>query len=110
MTRGQLREALKSGDVVRVLHGVYVRSDTELTELVKAQAAALVVGETAVLCDRTAAWVHGVGCLRYAELDAMPPLESCVLRGHEPTERREVVRPIAGPAIRGHHDCSTGSA
>ncbi|MET0526519.1 MAG: DUF559 domain-containing protein [Nocardioides sp.] len=91
MTRGQLREALKSGLVVRLLHGVYVRSDTERTELVKAHAAALVVGETAVLCDRTAAWVHGVSCLRYAELDAMPPLESCVLRGREPTERGEVI-------------------
>jgi len=63
----------------------------ELTELVRAQVAALVLGPTAVLCDRTAAWVLGVDCLAYAELDAPPPLESCVLRGHEPTERREVV-------------------
>jgi len=52
---------------------------------------ALVVGRTAVLCDRTAAWVHGVDCLSYAELDDPPPVESCVLRGHEPTERPEVV-------------------
>ena len=44
-----------------------------------------------MLCDRTAAWVLGVDCFRYAELDCIPPLESCVLRGHEPTERREVV-------------------
>jgi hypothetical protein len=29
--------------------------------------------------------------MRYAELDLLPPLESCVLPGHEPTERQEVV-------------------
>jgi hypothetical protein len=49
-----------------------------------------VLGATAVLCDRTAAWVLGVDSFRYAELDGVPRLESCVLRGHEPTERREV--------------------
>lgn len=68
-----------------------MRADVELTEIARAQVAALVMGPTAVLCDRTAAWVLGVDCLAYAELDDPPPLESCVLRGHEPTQRPEVV-------------------
>jgi hypothetical protein len=76
---------------VRVFRGAYVRSDIELDELSRAQAAALVLGPTAVLCDRTAAWVWGVDCYGYAELDGVPRLESCVLRGHEPTERGEVL-------------------
>jgi Protein of unknown function (DUF559) len=44
-----------------------------------------------VLCDRTAAWVLGVDCMAYAELDDPPPLESCVRRGQEPTQRPEVI-------------------
>ncbi len=90
-TRAQLRRAIESREVVRVVHGAYLRSDVELTATTRAQTASLVLGPTAVLCDRTAAWVLGVDCFRYAELDGVPRLESCVLRGHEPTERREVV-------------------
>jgi Protein of unknown function (DUF559) len=90
-TRARLRQAIDGREVVRPIRGGYVRADVELTELVRAQVAAQVLGPTAVICDRTAAWVLGVDCMSYAELDAQPPLESCVLRGHEPTERAEVV-------------------
>jgi hypothetical protein len=90
-TRARLRKAVASREVVRPVRGAYLRADVELTEIARAQVMALVVGRTAVLCDRTAAWVHGVDCLSYAELDDPPPVESCVLRGHEPTERPEVV-------------------
>lgn len=89
-TRARLRRAVESREVIRLVRGGYLRADVELTEIARAQAAALVMGPTAVLCDRTAAWVLGVDCLAYAELDVPPPLESCVLRGHEPTERPEV--------------------
>lgn len=90
-TRARLRKAIEAREVIRPIRGAYLRSDVELTEIARAQVAALVMGPTAVLCDRTAAWVLGVDCMAYAELDAPPPLESCVLRGHEPTERPEVV-------------------
>ena len=89
-SRARMRRALESREVVRVVRGAYVRSDVELTEITRAQAALLALGPTAVLCDRTAAWVLGVDCFRFAELDGVPRLESCVLRGHEPTERSEV--------------------
>ena len=90
-SRSRLRQAVTSREVARPIRGGYVRADVEMTELVRAQVAALVLGATAVLCDRTAAWVLGVDCMAYSELDAPAPLESCVLRGHEPTERPEVV-------------------
>jgi hypothetical protein len=90
-SRARLRRAIESREVVRVVRGAYMRADLELTALTRAQAASLVLGDTAVLCDRTAAWVLGVDCFRNAELDDLPPLESCVLRGHEPTERAEVL-------------------
>lgn len=90
-TRARLRRAVESREVIRPVRGGYLRADVELTEIARAQVAGLVMGPTAVLCDRTAAWVLGVDCMAYAELDVSPPMESCVLRGHEPTERPEVV-------------------
>jgi len=90
-TRARLRRAVEAREVIRLVRGGYLRADVELTEIARAQVAAQVMGPTSVLCDRTAAWVLGVDCMAYAELDAPPPLESCVLRGHEPTERPEVV-------------------
>jgi hypothetical protein len=90
-TRATLRRAIASREVVRPLRGAYLRADIELTEIARAQVAALVIGPTSVLCDRTAAWVLGVDCKAYSELDEPPPLESCVLPGREPTERPEVI-------------------
>ncbi|MGH3345653.1 MAG: hypothetical protein ACRDO4_01610 [Nocardioides sp.] len=90
VTQAQLRHALALGAVVKLLRGVYARSGVELTPLVRAQAAALVISPHSVVVDRTASWVWGVECYRYAELDGTPPVETCVLRGHQATERSEV--------------------
>lgn len=90
ISRSQLNEALAEGVIVRVMLGVYARDDFELTPLTRASAAALVISAHSVLCDRTAAWIWGVDCFGWSELDGTPRLESCVLRGHEPTEREEV--------------------
>jgi hypothetical protein len=43
-----------------------------------------------VVCDRTAAWIWEVDVHEFRELDVLPPMESCVLRGHDPTDRLEV--------------------
>jgi hypothetical protein len=89
MPRHRLQAALENREVRRLLIGVYLRSDRPITTLVRAQAAALVISPHAVVCDRTAAWVHGVDAFRYAELDVHPPLETYVLRGHRATNRPE---------------------
>jgi hypothetical protein len=34
----------------------------------------------AVVCDRTAAWIHGIDVVRYRELEVPPPLDVTVLR------------------------------
>jgi len=88
-SRHRLRAAVDNHEVRRLLTGVYVRSDVEVTIEVRARAAALVISQHSVLCDRTAAWVHGVDAYRYAELDTAPPLETYVLRGHRATNREE---------------------
>jgi hypothetical protein len=89
-SRGQLRTAVRTRRVVRVLHGVYLRGDVVPSTRTKLQAAALVVGPHAVVCDRTAAWIWGVPCHDHRELDSVPPVETYVLRGHPPSERPEV--------------------
>ncbi len=90
ITRGQLERAVADGRVEKPMRGVYLVADVESTPLVRAQAASLVTGDSSVVCDRSAAWLWGVDCLRFAELDGTPVLESCVLRGHQATERDEV--------------------
>ena len=87
----QLARAVRDGDLVRVLRGVYVRSEVELTPHLRAQAAALVLSDHIVVCDRTASWIWGVEVNAYAELDGCPPLETCAIRGREPVERPGVV-------------------
>lgn len=71
------------------MRGVFVSADTPDSPLLRARAAKLVISEHAVVCDRTAAWLLGCDVFRYAELDRIPPLESYVLRGHDPTDRPE---------------------
>lgn len=87
ISRRGLEEALAEGRLEKPLRGVFLRADLEPTPLLRAQAAQLVTSPTSVVCDRTAAWLWGVECLRYAELDGTPPVEACVLRGHQATER-----------------------
>ncbi|HQR27155.1 MAG TPA: DUF559 domain-containing protein [Nocardioides sp.] len=50
----------------------------------------MVISRYSVICDRTAAWVLGVDVFAYGELDAVPDIESCVLRDHRATQRQGV--------------------
>lgn len=87
VTRKQLAVALANSVVRRVLHGVYVRNDVPDTIETRCRAAALVISPHSVVCDRTAAWLHGVDVLRFHELEILPPLETYVLRWHAPPRR-----------------------
>lgn len=89
ISRRALDDAVSCRLLRRVLQGVYVAADLPDSPLLRAQAARLVISPHSVLCDRTAAWVLGVDVHDYRELDVIPPLESYVLRGHDPTDRPE---------------------
>lgn len=88
--RRQLRDALDSGVVRRVLHGVYVDARLVDTTELRAAAVAHVVGRDEVVCDRTAAWLHGVDVFGYGDAAVVPAIETCVIRGKSPTRRRGV--------------------
>lgn len=87
--RHRVYEGVTNRELSRVVRGVYVRAGTELGTLGRAAAASLVVSRHAVLCDRTAAWLHGVDVWRYAQLDVEPPLDCFVFRGKDPMSREE---------------------
>jgi hypothetical protein len=84
-----LTRLVADGTLRRPFTGVYVPAHLPDSTETRAAAAVLVISPHSVLCDRTAAWFHGVEVFRYAELETIPPLESFVLRGHDPTDRRE---------------------
>lgn len=90
LDRKALCRAVGERRLVRLFTGVYLSAEVEMTLVVRAQAAKLVTSQHSVLCDRTAAWLHGVDVFRYAELDIAPSLDSYVLRGHDPTDRRDL--------------------
>jgi hypothetical protein len=89
ITRSQLTAGVENREIRRVLTGVYVRAELPDTSQLRARAALLVISPFSVICDRTAAWIHDVDVLDYHELDVLPPLETYVLRGHDPTDRPE---------------------
>jgi len=80
-----LKRALRRGQVRRVVRGVFVASDLPDTLELRARAVAKVVRPHHVITDRTAAWLYGIDAHVYAERDVLPPVETCALRGHEPT-------------------------
>ncbi|GAB6986091.1 DUF559 domain-containing protein [Nocardioides pyridinolyticus] len=89
ISRRRLDDAVQQRLLRRVLRGVYVDAALPDTPLLRVRAARLVISPHSVLCDRTAAWVLGCEVHDYRELDVIAPIESYVLRGHDPTDRPE---------------------
>ncbi len=67
---------LRAGLIRRVLRGVYVATQAPDDTLQRAMALALVLPPTAVVVDRTAAWLHGVEILPRSAVLQAPPLEA----------------------------------
>jgi hypothetical protein len=80
-----LKRALRRGEIRPVVRGVFVMASLPDTLRLRARAVAKVVRPHHVVTDRTAAWLHGIDAHVHAEHDVMPTIETCALRGHEPT-------------------------
>lgn len=87
ISRQQLRRLVRNGVVRRICRGVYVAADVEDTIELRVAAVLLVSPPSHVIRDRTAAWLHQVDVLTYAEKAVLPPIETCALRGGEPSAR-----------------------
>lgn len=86
----ELRTALDAGEIRRVVRGVYAPFDLDDTIASRTAAAALVVQPHQIVCDRTAAWLHGVDVFGLTDKSILPAVELCTLRGHSITELRGV--------------------
>jgi hypothetical protein len=73
--------------IVPVLRGVYRAHALDDTLQMRCQAAALVMPPFGMICDRAAAWLHGVDTFKVRELETLPRIDSFVLRGHTRTRR-----------------------
>jgi hypothetical protein len=81
----ELRRAQRCGAVRTIVRGVFVAAQVPDSIELRTRAVARVAKPHHVVTDRTAAWLHGVDVHMYAEHDAVPPIETCALRWHEPT-------------------------
>ena len=75
VSRRSLRCMAAGGLIRPVVRGVYAVSQAPDDTLMRARALALVVPATAVVTDRTAAWLHGVDILPRTALTLAPPID-----------------------------------
>ncbi len=66
---------IRAGLLRRVLRGVYVATQAPNDTMTRARALELVLPPSAVVVDRTAAWLHGVDILPRTAVVSPPPLE-----------------------------------
>ncbi len=91
LTDRQLESLHRDRVIRRVLHSVYVCSDLEDTVMLRVTAVKLVAAPHVVICDRTAACVHGVDAFDYPELEVLPPIDTCVPPENTRVRRHECV-------------------
>ncbi|MGC0414713.1 type IV toxin-antitoxin system AbiEi family antitoxin domain-containing protein [Embleya sp. AB8] len=104
--RSVVRRLVRDGDVRRVIHGVYVGAQVGDTPQVRAGAAVMVMPRGAVVCGRTAAWLHGVrvpadprdAARRTAPVEVVVPVGAVLPRRHGCRARTMALAP--GEVVR----------
>lgn len=86
ISRDMLGRLTREGLVRRVTRGIYVDATVPDSLQLRAAALALVVPESAVVTDRTAAWLHGVDILSPGDHLLLPPVS--------------IVQPVGGSRVR----------
>jgi hypothetical protein len=110
ISRRRLRGLLSDGVVRRVVRGAYAPVALGDGLELRVRAIGLVLARGQVVCDRTAAWLHGIDMYTYAEHDlglvvetCGPPRGAAVQRagvdGHRRTLREDEVMDLHGVAV-----------
>ena len=89
ISKDVLARLVREGAARRVLKGVYVDNARSDTLQLRAEALALVLPDFAVVCDRTAAWLHGADIVGPSGLHQVPPVDVLRLRGSTRIRRVE---------------------
>ena len=87
LSRDVLTSRVRSGEIRRVLQGVYIDSAADDTLTMRASALAKVAPEHSVICDRTAAWLWGADVIGPGFQNAVPPLDVFRVRGNNRLRR-----------------------
>lgn len=74
LTSSELRESVETGEVRRLMRGVFVAGSAKEDRALRARALGLVVPETAIVALHTAAWLYGV--------DTFPPSQRTIMTPH----------------------------
>lgn len=90
VSRHELRAEVREGRVRKLFTNVYVPAGLPDTIEARAAALRLVISPHQVVCDRTAAWLHGVDVFGLTDKEVLPPVELCALRGHAVAARSGV--------------------
>jgi hypothetical protein len=85
LSTAAVRCAVRQGAVRPVVRGVYAAAHLADTIELRARAVAKAARPHHVVTDRTAAWLHDIDTHVYAEHDDVPLIETCALRGRQPT-------------------------
>lgn len=87
LSRNQLRKAVGSGAVRRVLSSVYCDARLPDTLERRAASASLVTAGHVVVSDHAAAWLHGIDAYDPFALEVLPDLEVVSVDGHDRSRR-----------------------
>lgn len=90
VARNEFFRLVESHAIRQVLRDVYVRADVPDDLSLRTAACALVLGPDQVVVDRTAAWLHGVDTLTWAEHDITPPVDVRAAHGAARVRRQGV--------------------
>lgn len=82
VSKRTMRTLVSRGLVRRVGQGVYAVAQAPNTIEFRAAALALVVSPSAVITDRTAAWLHGIDLLPRSQQSLMPPIQAFMTPGN----------------------------
>ncbi len=89
LSRHRLQALRREGAITTILYGVYAAAELRDSVDLRVAAVKLAMPPHTIVCDRTAAWLHGVDAFDFAELEWLPPVDVCVLPAKNRSRRDE---------------------
>lgn len=89
LPRHRLLKLRREGAIRPILYGVYVAAEVRDCVELRVAAVKLAMPPHTIVCDRTAAWLHGVDAFDFVDLEWLPPVDTCVLPANNRSRREQ---------------------